>query len=98
MTTKKMRKIGIGWILRYMKHKLKPKRKIEKLVLALDDWYPSINGYVRVTYTPANGWLRVWGDDDFGMEMLNASRQQFDKLCSVPITKDRCKKLGLSLS
>lgn len=82
-----------------MKHKLKPKRFITKLVETPEDWYPPIeNKYVKVTFWPHDGRLTVWGDDDFGMEIDRATRKQFEDLCSSSITKERCKKLGMILA
>ena len=79
----------------------KPKRQIKKLVEAKDDWYPCIDGkFVEVYFTPVNGRLSVWGDDDFGMEMPEdgATHKQFEQLCSKPITKARCKKMGMIMA
>jgi len=79
----------------------KPKRTIHRFVEAKDDWYPCIDEkFVDVTFTPVNGKLNVWGDDDFGMEMPKdgATHEQFEWLCSEPITKARCKQLGMIMA
>lgn len=65
-------------------------------MIALDDWFPSLpDGKVMVTFTESKNWLRVWGDDDFGMEMLGATRKQFEQICSKPITKALCRNMGM---
>jgi len=45
--------------------------------------------------TNVSGHLSIWGDDDFGMEKDNVTREQFDLLCSKPITQIICRELGM---
>ena len=45
--------------------------RLEKTILTNQDWYPTINGKIRVLFTGlTNGKWRVylWGMDDFGLE------------------------------
>jgi len=79
----------------------KEKRKITKMIKTNENWHPSFEGgFLQVNFVPAIGRMSVWGADDFGMEMLEntATYDQFKWICSEPITKTRCKQIGMILA
>lgn len=65
-------------------------------VKAVDDWYPSFDdGTVLVAFNPHSKVLSVSGNDDFAMFKENATRGDYMEVCSLPISKERMKSLGL---
>ena len=82
----------LGW--KIPKEEIKVKSKAI-YVPALDNWHPNYRGdKVAVTWREDEKRISIWGDDDFGMELLNADEEIFKELISQPITQIRCKKMG----
>jgi len=66
-----------------------------------EDWYPTENGQLRVSYIPlTDGMFRVcvWGADDFGMEKdmkdKGEARLLYRKIIKKPIKRKDLEKLG----
>lgn len=70
-----------------------------KEVAVAEDWYPTVDGLVRVSLFHRDGFNRVcvWGGDDFGLEYdttdLPEARRLFDRINHL-VTKDSLRSWG----
>jgi hypothetical protein len=80
-------------------HPLQDRR--EKHVSVSENWYPTVDGRVRVIFTRLNNgrWrVAVWGGDDYGLEVDLKSRMDalmLYKGIEDGITQAKLKEMGL---
>jgi len=65
-----------------------------RYIHALDCWYGNYRDNKVSVSRYGNGMVAVSGDDDFAMYKEFMTKDEFEDLCSHPISKERCKKLG----
>jgi len=83
-----------------MKHCLKQRQKSTSFIVKVsDDWYPNgPDNTVEVFWDWKRNHIGIWGDDDFGMEKFNCTKEEFLQLKGKVLSQEICKKMGYVLA
>jgi hypothetical protein len=81
---------------RSKRKKLQNSRILRTTVKVTDDWYPCLPGHrVAASYYIDEKRISFWGDDDFGLEKLDATKEEFHELVNMKgLNKEILRKMG----